>query len=468
MPGGARWFTNAATSADIDGDGHTDLVFGNYFPTGSRILGPDDASTQPMQHSMSAALNGGGPELLRWAGATAGSSPTVRFVDVSEAVPADARHGWTLAVAAADLDGRLLPGLYLANDFGPDRLLYNQSRPGQPAFKLVYGRRTWTTPKSKTLGRDSFKGMGVDVADLERRGLPDIFVSNITEPYALEESNFAFLNTDDPGAYGRGVAPFTDRSEALGLARSGWAWDVKLGDFDNSGSLQVIQAEGFVRGSDNRWPELQELAMANDQLLHTPLAWPRVQPGDDLSGHDRDRFFVLDRNGVYVDVGEEVGVAAASARAPSRGIATADSFGDGRLDFAVANQWGDTLFFRNRSRSNNQFLGLHLRLPIAGRSSAFTVLPGHPPATLLTRVAVGASAVVSLPGGGVRLSQVDGGNGHSGKRSPDLQFGLGPVADTTPLRVALRWRDPDGTPKGRLIDLTPGWYTVILGKEDSP
>src|SRR5437899_2445927 len=27
-----RWFTNAATQADLDGDGHVDLILGNYYP----------------------------------------------------------------------------------------------------------------------------------------------------------------------------------------------------------------------------------------------------------------------------------------------------------------------------------------------------------------------------------------------------------------------------------------------------
>src|SRR3712207_7095987 len=40
-------------------------------------------------------------------------------------------HSWTLAVGAADLDGDLLPELYFANDFGPDRLLHNRSQPGE-------------------------------------------------------------------------------------------------------------------------------------------------------------------------------------------------------------------------------------------------------------------------------------------------------------------------------------------------
>ena len=57
------------------------------------------------------------------------------------------------------------------------------------------GVRTWTTPKSKVLGLDSFKGMGIDFGDLDGNGLLDMYVSNIAGEYSLEESHFAFVNT---------------------------------------------------------------------------------------------------------------------------------------------------------------------------------------------------------------------------------------------------------------------------------
>ena len=67
----------------------------------------------------------------------------------------------------------------------------------------------------------------VRLADIEAKGLLDIFVSNITEPYALEESNFAFINTGDRASFKRGLAPFVDKSERLGLSRGGWAWTAR-------------------------------------------------------------------------------------------------------------------------------------------------------------------------------------------------------------------------------------------------
>jgi hypothetical protein len=451
--------------ADVDGDGHADLVIGNYFPDGARILDPHAGGGEAMQHSMSRAYNGGGPRLLLWTAATAGAVPSVAYRDASDAFPEAMRHGWTLAVGAADLDGDQLPEIYLADDFGPDHLLDNRSRPGAPRLAPVAGEKRLTTPNSKVLGRDSFKGMGVELADLDGRGLLDIFVSNITAEYALEESNFAFINTGETAALRNGAAPFIDRSEALGLSRSGWGWDVKLADFDNSGALEVLQATGFVRGAVNRWPELQELAMANDQLLHVPAAWLRVGPDDDLSGRQRSPFFVRSRSGVYFDIAAELGLEPADKPHPSRGIAIADAFGDGRLDFAVANQWGETIFYRNLSPTRNRFLGLHLRLPIAPAAGVAAYV-GHPDTAPPSRPAIGAAATISLPDGRRRTAQVDGGNGHSGKRSPDLHFGLGDWPEGREVAVQLQWRDAAGRIGQRKIMLAPGWHTILLG--DAP
>lgn len=72
-------------------------------------------------------------------------------------------------------------------------------------FRDAVGVRHATTPKSMVLGQDSFKGMGVAFADLTDTGVPDIVVSNITEPYALQESDFVFLPSADRATVGRGL-----------------------------------------------------------------------------------------------------------------------------------------------------------------------------------------------------------------------------------------------------------------------
>src|ERR1044071_1107033 len=126
----------------------------------------------------------------------------------------------------------------------------------------------------------------------------------------------------------QGIAPYYDAGEELGLSRSGWGWDARLADFNNDGVLEAVQATGFLRGETNRWPELHELAMGNDQLLSNPRSWPSFKPGDDISGRGHNPFFVRGSDGRYHDIASELGMA---DRRVSRGIAIADVDGDGRL-----------------------------------------------------------------------------------------------------------------------------------------
>lgn len=452
-----RWFTNAAAFADLDGDTHLELIVGNFFPDGARVL--DAHATEPagMQNSMSRAFNGGTDRVFRCI-ASPGEEPGVRFEEVPGVLEGELATGWTLGVGAADLDGDLLPELYLAHDFGPDRLLHNRSTPGQPRLARLDGRKTLTTPNSKVLGRDSFKGMGVDFADLNGDGWLDIYVSNIAETFALQESHFAFISTGQVQEMSAGIAPYVDRSEDLGLSRGGWAWDTRLGDFNNDAVLEALQATGFIQGDTNRWPELHELAMGNDWMVHRPGSWGRFEVGADLSGHSHNPFYVRAGDGRFYDLAAEIGVDHVQV---SRGIATADTDGDGDLDFAVANQWERSSYYENARPHRGSFLGLHVRWPAgpAGPAAA-GVHAGHP-AGGEGRAAIGATARVRLADGRCLVAQVDGGNGHSGARSHALHFGLGKVPAEAVLEVELSWRDAGG-PRRQVHHLEPGWHTVYL------
>ncbi len=450
---GERWFTNAATFADVDGDGHADLLIGNYFCDGGRIL--EEATKEPvcphpvMQDSMSRAFNGGKNRILLWKSAKSGGQPTVEFEDASSTLPPHIANAWTLAIGAQDLNGDLLPELYFANDFGPDRLLANCSAYGEPtrkklgchplsgrvSFRLIEGGRTFTKPASKVLGQDSFKGMGVDFADINGDGIPDIYVSNITDIWALQESQFVFLSDGrklDQALLARGIAPYSEESESLGLARSGWAWDSKFADFDNDGVMEALQAVGFVRGRNadvpwynfwrkSCWSVLHELATSNDELLKFPTTWFRMGHdasgvGCDLSGSNRNPFFVRKTSGRFVNVSQQLSHIDSGERAVSRGIAIGDVNQDGLLDYIEAKQFGASSFHLNTSsdgRNKNSFIGLTVRFANTNADSITSGIVAN------SRPAFGATVIIELENGEKYVGQVDGGNGHSGCRWSD-------------------------------------------------
>ncbi len=384
-----RWFTNAATTADFDGSGHVGLLFANYFPDGAHILNAHGTGASSMHDTMSRSFTGGKKHFLLWKSAFSGPDPDVKFTHVVPFGDDPIGRGWTLAVGAADLEGNQLPDIYFANDFGPDRLLSNRSTPGHLSFVAVEGEPGFFIPRSAVLGRDSFKGMGVDFADVDNNGLLDFFVSNIAASYSLNESHMMWMNTGDKEAWDRGVAPFVQRSEPMGLSRSGWGWDAKFADLNNSGRVQLIQATGFLKGSINRWPELQSLATSNDQIMSHPEYWPSFRPGDDLSGHQPNPIFARRAGSRFVDIASELGL---DAPYVTRGIAVADVDGFGALSFVYANQWEDSIFVRNECVDCGSFLGLHL-LRQKDPEAPTSVFSGHPTGIRLReRRLAGASA----------------------------------------------------------------------------
>ncbi|MFB9687525.1 FG-GAP repeat domain-containing protein [Amycolatopsis plumensis] len=451
---GPMWNTDSVTIGDFDGDGHVDIFIGNYFPD-SRVLDPNADGGITMNQSMSHALNSGAKYIYRWTGAASGANPSAQYVDASQGIPEVARYGWTLASSATDIDGDSLPELYIANDFGHDRLLYNKSTPGHIELAEVTGVRGITDPKSKVLGNDSFKGMGVDFGDLNHDGLYDLFVSNITTSWGIEESNFQFMNTANNTIDLRkqlqdGVAPFDDVSGSQGTAWSGWGWDVKIQDFNNGGENQIAQATGFVKGQVNRWPNLQELATAHDGMLSNPLWWPNARAGDDIGGDHTLHFFVKSADGRYTDLAPQLGLA---VPVPTRGIAVGDTDGDGLPEFAVARQWEAPIFYHNDSPNPGKYLQLKL-------TTDAPVAPGPLPAA--GPPAIGAQATVTTADGKKYLGRVDGSSGEAGRRSFDVQIGLGHNV-SGPLDVHLQWRDRTGQLRTQNLKLEPGCHMYQLG-----
>jgi hypothetical protein len=444
---GPLWNTNAVAVADFDGDGRPDIGIFNYFPD-TGVLDPTAPPNVQMNHSMSHARNAGGAHILRWTAATGGDKPTAEYTEQA-AIGPEFASGWTLGAASADLDGDLLPELYVANDFGHDRFFHNTSTPGRIKFRLAEGRRGPLDPKSLVVGHDSFKGMAIDFADLDSRGRFDMFVSNITESWGLEESNFFWSNTAGTPQQAReqlakGIAPFENKAARRNVAWVGWGWDVKAADFDNSGRPAIVQATGFVKGEINRFNWLQELATANDLMLREPQMWPKAEPGDDISGDNALAFWVAEDNGRYVNLSPELGL---DVKIPTRGIAVADTNADGGQDFAVARQWGPPAYYRNTKPGSGNFLSLGLHRPALSGTA--------------TSPAYGAQVRVTTADGRTQVAQLDGGGGHSGKRSFDVWFGLGAAGDRA-VTAEVSWRDLNGATHQQKLDLTAGRHELIL------
>jgi len=137
---------------------------------------------------------------------------------------------------------------------------------------------------------------------------------------------------------------------------------------------------------------------------------------------------------------------------PSRGVATADTLGDGRLDFAIARQYGPPAFYANESPNMGAYLGLNLYRPVAGGA----------PAGRAWKVSA-APPTAPRPDHhpkGTQISQLDGGSGSGGKRSFEVSFGLGSYHG--PVTVHLQWHDTQGQLRQQTVTLSPGTHNLVL------
>jgi hypothetical protein len=67
-----------------------------------------------------------------------------------------------------------------------------------------------------------------------------------------------------------------------------------------------------------------------------------------------------------------------------------------------------------------------------------------------------------MPNGRKLVAQIDGGTGHSGRRSPEIHFGLGKWEHSKLVPVEIKWRNTEGKVQQSAVQLAPGWHTVRL------
>jgi hypothetical protein len=199
---------------------------------------------------------------------------------------------------------------------------------------------------------------------------------------------------------------------------------------------------------------------ANDLLVHSPASWPRfLQGATDVDGTAQKPFWVRGDDGRYVNLANDVWP---DMTAPARGIAVADVDGTGYPDMVFANFWDNSVYVKNNG-SGNKFMELYLLQPTAeaaNQSQGIQVHDGHP-AWREGTPAIGTFVEIETPDGRKQIRQSDGGNGHSGQRSPEVRFGLGQTqAAIIPVRIT--WRDFHGTLHHDALTLAPGSHTVLL------
>jgi tetratricopeptide (TPR) repeat protein len=380
---GDRGNGNCVLPFDYDNDGLLDLLVCNYFP---------DVDLQKLEHtrimhdSFEAARNGGADVLYRNLGG-------MRFEETAHRLQLDDR-GWSLDAAISDIDNDGDLDLYIANDFGQDKVF------------LANGDGTFTDVTEKAIGRETFKGMNIDFGDFNNDGFTDGYVANITTQEYLREGNMLLLNAGD--------GTFSNVADATGTFDGGWGWCARFFDYDHDGFLDLVAVNGFVTadGPETYWEALATKAVEPDFRPEDSREWPSMG-NQSLSGNEPALLFRNRGDGSFEEVAAKYGL---RSTYDGRGIALADFDQDGDLDVYFANQSAPGNLFRNDVGSAHRFLLLTL---VGTRSN---------------RNGIGARVQATIAGAGagrggegpMRLTrEVNGVNGYASQSSYTVHFGLG-------------------------------------------
>lgn len=415
-----RGNTISSIAFDADGDGWLDLLLGNYFREELNLLQLD--TTKVLPNHLDYADNGGG--VTFWLNRPSPDGAGRIFVDASAGSGMAHATGWTLDLGHSDLDLDGDQDLYVAGDFGTDRLF------------LGNGDGTFVDVTEQSVGWDTRKGMNAEIADYDGDLRPDIYVTNITDDY-MKECNMLWQNqglTEDPGVPGGQVPWFLDVSRETGTCDTDWGWGAKFGDFDNDGHLDLIATNGMRSAGETSYvPTLLEEVVLNPDVDFADLdSYPDL--GDATwSGYQRNRLFHSRGNGTFEEI---AGAAGVDNDFDGRGLALGDFDLDGRLDIVQTSAGEPALLYMNRSGSAGRWLGLHL----VGEGS--------------NHQAIGARVEVTARGksfgsSGERawMREVDGGNGYASSSTRRVHFGLSDAEVVT--KIEIRW------PSGREETIVP-------------
>ena len=351
-------YSTQALFFDYDRDGDLDLFVINNSPR--------PVSSMALENTRTVRDPLGGDRLYRNDGG--------HFVDVSAAAGIyGSEIGLGLGVVVSDVNRDGWPDIYVANDFFERDYLY-----------INKGDRTFAERLEQEMPYISLSSMGLDIADVNNDGWPDIYVvdmlpddehrlkttTSFEDWHRLQaevRNGFHYQFTRNMLHLNNGNGTFSDIGQLAGVARTDWSWSALIADLDLDGSKDIYVTNGLAKDVTSQ----DYIAfLGKDETMRAATQGKRVDFLKLTAAMSSTKLshYAFRNNGDLTYANQ---TAAWGLDTPSfaNGAAYGDLDGDGAPDLVVNNVDQEAFVYRNNARtlSQNRYLQVQLEAEGANR-----------------------------------------------------------------------------------------------------
>jgi hypothetical protein len=349
------------------------------------------------------------------------------FTDVTKASQINSSsisYGLGVAVADINLDG--YPDLYVGNDFHENDYLYINQHNG-----------TFKEELNDHIMHTSQFSMGVDVADANNDGYPDIVSMDMlpSDPYILKRSlgedeydifqykiaaGYNHQYTRNNLQWNRRNGMFSETGLYSGIYATDWSWAALWMDFDNDGLKDLFISNGIPK----RMNDMDYVNYVSNDEIQQKIAGNRMEEKDMALVNKfpeikiPNKFFRNTGDLTFNDINTQV---KNDKPTYSNGAVYADLDNDGDLDIVVNNIDEAAMVYRNTSNDKKDKAFVEIKLNGSEKN----------------RNAIGAKLVM-FANGGVRTYEKSPVHGFQSSMELPLHIGLD---KTQPDSAFLVWPD---------------------------